>query len=168
MGGPCIEIERKWLLSCFPEDPGLPEEWRCEMEQGYLAFEPCAVRIRRTRSAGGESFLLTVKGAGTLVRSEVELPLDAEQYAALKPLLAAPPAIKQLRTYRLPGGELLECNLVDEGEACAFYYAEVEFGNVEAARAFVPPAFLGAEMTEDGGFTMAAHCRRKAGLPNTR
>lgn len=34
-------------------------------------------------------------------------------------------------------------------------YAEVEFGSVEEANAFVPPPFLGREMTEVAGFSMS-------------
>lgn len=158
------EIERKWLLGSFPE---LPVERECEMEQGYLTFEPASVRIRRTVSAQGEAHWLAIKGEGTLVRSEVELELTAAQYDALKAMLAAPVATKKHRTYRLPGGEVLECSLVDAGEEGGFYYAEVEFETLEAAKAFRPPAFLGREVTEETGWTMAAHCRRKGMRQNS-
>ena len=36
-------------------------------------------------------------------------------------------------------------------------YAEVEFDSVEAANAFVPPAFLGREMTEARDFSMSSY-----------
>ena len=39
------------------------------------------------------------------------------------------------------------------------------FGSVEAACAFVPPPFLGREVTEEPGHTMAEYCKRKAGRP---
>lgn len=156
------EVERKWLMDAFPPLPALCE---VQQQQGYLAFGAATVRIRET--VGGETaqYRLTVKGSGTLQRTEVELDLTAGQYAALLPLLAAPAVRKRLRTYALPGGQTLECSLVDEGEATSFYYAEVEFPSAEAARAFVPPAFLGREVTEEPGHSMAAYARRKAGLP---
>lgn len=154
-----LEIERKWLMEGFPPLQAESEQW---MEQGYLAFEPATVRIRYAKGPGGSSRMLTIKGRGTIARTEVELPLDEAQYAALVPLMLAPPAKKLLRTYRLPGGHCLECSLVDEGEPDSFYYAEVEFASLEEANAFEPPAFLGREVTEQPGFTMAAYCRRKA------
>ena len=69
---------------------------------------------------------------------------------------------KAFRAYALPGGETLEVSLVDEGLPTQFFYAEVEFPTVEAARAFTPPqgAGLGREMTEDAGFSMSRYWRR--------
>lgn len=158
-----LEIERKWLVKGFPD---LPVDTESHVEQCYIAFEPNTVRLRLLRRGdGGEHYTLTVKSAGTLVRSEAEVEISPEQYETLRKLCAAPPATKRYRTYTLPGGERLEVSLVDEGEAGAFYYAEVEFGSAEAAAAFVPPAFLGREVTEEPGWTMADHCRRKGGLP---
>ena len=56
-------------------------------------------------------------------------------------------------------------SLVDAGRPTAFFYAEVEFPTVEAARAFVPPPFLGEEKTESGDFSMSAywHATRGSG-----
>jgi CYTH domain-containing protein len=154
-----MEIERKWLMDGFPP---LPELDRAEMEQAYLHFLPTTVRVRKAQKNGGEpTYRLTIKGKGGLARTEVELPIDSAQYEALLPLATAPPARKQLRRYALPGGLVLECSLVDEGEATSFYYAEVEFEAKEQAYAFVAPAYLGQEVTEDQDFTMAAYCRRK-------
>ncbi len=152
------EIERKWLMDGFPP---LAMETESEMEQGYLCFEPSTVRIRKTVQKGKVAFWLTIKGKGTLQRAEVETPLQEEQYQALLDLLIAPPARKRLRTYRLEGGETLECSVVDEGEPTAFYYAEVEFENLQQAKNFVAPAYLGKEVTEQPGFSMAAYCQSK-------
>ena len=43
----------------------------------------------------------------------------------------------------------------------AFFYAEVEFPTVEAARAFTPPAFLGREVTEEAGFSMSDYWKTR-------
>ncbi|MDL2219732.1 hypothetical protein LJC04_05315 [Ruminococcaceae bacterium OttesenSCG-928-O06] len=161
-----VEIERKWLMDGFPD---LPVASEVEIQQGYLAFEPVTVRVRKaTLHAGEKSYTtwrLTVKGQGTLARAEVEVDMDEEQYEALLGLLAAPAANKLLRYYALPDGYHLECSLVDEGQPTAFYYAEVEFDSIEEANAFVPPPFLGREVTEEPGHSMAAYCRRKAAPP---
>lgn len=154
-----MEIERKWLMDGFPDLPPLSE---VHMEQGYLAVNGVTVRIRKASAAGETDYRLTIKGGGGLARTEVELGLSAAQYGALLPLLVVPPVGKLLRTYRLPGGETLECSLVDAGAPTAFYYAEVEFDSVEQAHAFVPPAWVGPEKTEDPEFSMAAYCLCKA------
>lgn len=154
-----MEIERKWLMDGFPVG-ALPCTGEALMEQSYLCTQP-TVRLRRTVRPESETFILCIKGKGTLAREEVELPLDKETYERLAALLPMAPIRKQFRTYRLPGGETLECSLVDPGADTAFYYAEVEFPTVEAARAFVPPAgLLGEEKTEEGGFSMGNYWKR--------
>ena len=150
------EIERKWLIDGFPP---LPCQRESVVQQAYLSFHP-AVRIRKN-PASSAPYTLTIKSAGTLTRTEVELPLTESQYNALLPIAAAG-ATKRHCCYALPGGLVLECSLVDEGAPTSFYYAEVEFESEAAARAFVPPPYLGREVTEDPGFTMAEYCRRKA------
>lgn len=155
-----MEIERKWLMAGFP-DGKLPLLSCALVEQGYLSTRP-TVRIRRVRTGEEENYILCFKGKGTLVREEIEMPLEADIYRRLCALLPMAPVVKEFRTYRLPGGETLECSLVDPGADTAFYYAEVEFDTVEQALAFVPPAgILGEEKTEEKGFTMGAYWRRK-------
>lgn len=148
-----MEIERKFLMDGFPE--GLPLLRTASVEQGYLSVAP-AVRIRRTADERGVQYELTVKSVGTLVREEVELPLTEEQYERLAALLVRPPVRKDYRVYDMDGWRL-ECSLVDSGTPDAFYYAEVEFDSEEAAHAFVPPALLGRDVTEEPGFTMAEY-----------
>lgn len=142
------------------------------MEQGYLCFNPVTVRIRKTVELAPEKghahHVLTIKGGGTLVRTEVEPELTADEYNALLPLLPMPVVRKHFRLYRLPDGNLLECSLVDEGEPTSFLYAEVEFDTEEEALAFQPPACLGRELTGDGSWTMAAYCRRKYASANKK
>lgn len=170
-----MEIERRWLMAGFLEDsPAAPAgpgtgapQFLCEVEkaQAYLCTAP-VVRIRSERwpGAGGQvqqQYILCVKGPGTLARAEIETPITAEVYRQLAELIGVPPIHKRTRLYRLADGHELECSLVDEGEAMAFYYAEVEFTSVEEATAFVPPAFLGQEKTEDPTFSMSSYWRRK-------
>ncbi len=149
-----MEIERKFLISGFPE--GLPLLGEAVLEQGYLCTDP-VVRIRSKEQDGRTTYRLCFKGEGRLVRQETELDLTAEQFAELQNLLRAPMVRKDFRVYALPGGERLECSLVDG----AFFYAEVEFPTVEAARAFTPPAFLGREVTEEEGFSMSDYWKTR-------
>ena len=149
-----MEIERKFLISGFPE--GLPLLGEAVLEQGYLCTDP-VVRIRSKEQDGRTTYRLCFKGEGRLVRQETELDLTAEQFAELQNLLRAPMVRKDFRVYALPGGERLECSLVDG----AFFYAEVEFPTVEAAHAFAPPAFLGREVTEEEGFSMSDYWKTR-------
>lgn len=154
-----MEIERKFLLDSFPQ--GLPLLEESVMEQGYLCTDP-VVRIRSKEKDGCKTYRLCFKGEGRLVRQETEMNLTESQFAELSNLLRAPMVRKEFRVYALPGGERLECNLVDN----TFFYAEVEFPTVEAAHAFTPPAFLGREVTEEAGFSMSSYwtTRRFPGL----
>lgn len=155
-----MEIERKWLTDGF-FDEVFPLQRTAVMEQGYLCTAP-VVRIRKTQSEGQVKYILCFKGKGTLSREEIELPLTESDYARLCTLLPMPPVVKEFRSYKLPGGETLECSLVDPGADTAFYYAEVEFDTEEDALAFVPPAdFVGEEKTEESDFTMGSYWNRK-------
>ena len=108
---------------------------------------------------------LCFKGEGTLAREEVETDISAELFRRLTAFTGQDLVTKDYRVYALPGGERLEVSLVDAGRPTAFFYAEVEFPTVEAARAFVPPPFLGEEKTESGDFSMSAywHATRGSG-----
>ena len=153
-----LEIERKFLIDGFPD---LPAQRCAQTEQGYLCHPP-VVRIRRTTEQGVDRYILCFKGKGTLVRSEMEMTLTAEQYDTLYQMLAEPTVRKDYRTYVLPDGHILECSHVDSGEPTAFWYAEVEFASESDAVQFIPPSFLGREVTEDPAFTMSAYAKRKA------
>lgn len=152
-----IEIERKWLLESIPP---LAFEEESEMEQGYIVFSPTSVRIRKETVGERVSYILNFKSKGSLERIEIEQPLSEEKYEALKKLVVGPMAYKKHYTYRLPAGEVLELNQVDPQKPEGFCYAEVEFESVKDAKAFVPPSFLGKEVTEERGYTMAAYCKR--------
>ncbi|MBC8533819.1 hypothetical protein [Yeguia hominis] len=149
-----MEIERKFLISGFPEQ--FPEVRRAILEQGYLAVDP-VVRIRKTTpNEGDASYKLCFKGEGTLVRQETELAISAQVFQELCALLKKPLLRKAFRTYLLPDGHTLECNCVFLPGNQVFWYAEVEFQSVEEAAVFSPPDCLLQEVTEDPSFTMRA------------
>lgn len=152
-----MEIERKFKLDAFPEH--LPLLHASQVEQGYLSTTPC-VRIRSKKTEDAVDYKLCIKGQGTLVREEVELSLDEDRFTRLKSLLHGEMIRKDYRIYQLPDGRKLECSLVDGGTENAFLYAEVEFPTVEEANAFVPPAFLGKDVTEVPGSSMSSYWER--------
>lgn len=151
-----MEIERKWLVDGFPDGEGWPLLQHAAVRQGYIATAP-AVRIRESIAAGKSRYVLCFKGKGTLAREEVETDIDKALFDRLTAFTGQDLVTKDFKVYALPGGEHLEVSCVDAARDTAFYYAEVEFESVEAARAFVPPAFLGKEMTEDAGFSMSRY-----------
>ena len=165
-----MEIERKWEIGGFPQQLPLLEQVR--MRQGYLVTEP-VVRIRSEERADGCSYILCIKGKGTLVREEIETPISEEVFARIAGMLPAPlietlpyspPGMvleKEYRAYRLADGHRLEVSLVDKDQPGGFFYAEVEFATEQEARAFVPPDFLGKELTELPGSSMSDYWNRR-------
>lgn len=161
-----MEIERKWMVSGWPQ--GLPCTEEYQMEQAYFSVRP-TVRIRREALAGGQTrYVLCFKGAGTLAREEIETDLDAGLYARLKALLGKPPIVKTRRGYALPGGLTLEVNQVDAGQPGEFFYAEIEYPSTGAALAWRPDgaalaAYLSDEVTGKPGASMGEYWLRTRG-----
>ena len=144
-----MEIERKWMVTGWPE--GLPME------------EEFAMRIREEALAGGRTdYVLCFKSEGGLAREEIERSIDKELFEELEHKIIGKPLIpKTRRTYRLPDGSALEVNHVDAGRPTAFWYAE-EYPTVEAANAWQPAAwgladYLGDEVTGQPGQSMGAY-----------
>jgi adenylate cyclase len=142
------EIERKYLVA--------GDGWRTEVvdggtviRQGYLARgETRTVRVRR---AGGRAWI-TVKGPGTLARSEFEYEIPVDDADQLLSSLCEPGTIDKTR-YRVHfGGRVWE---VDEfhGRHSGLVLAEVELPATDAV-VDVPP-WVGAEVTTDPAYTNA-------------
>ena len=122
-----MEIERKWMVTNWPDEKSFPLTETYQMDQGYISVRP-TVRIRREALQGGRTALvLCFKGAGTLSREEIETEIDADLFARLEHLIGKPLIKKERRSYRLPDGLTLEVNCVDKGLPTAFWYAEVEY-----------------------------------------
>ena len=162
-----MEIERKWMVAGWPE--GLTEQAEYRMEQGYLSVRP-TVRIRMEAEKGGETqYILCIKGRGRLAREEIEFAIEEDKYRRLEGVIGLPLIPKQRRDYALPDGLTLEVSRVDEGAATEFWYAEVEFPTVEAARAWQPDSvglgeFLTDEVTEQPGQSMGQYWVDTRGL----
>jgi len=134
------EIERKWSIRELPAD--VPEG--DEVRQGYVALDDdVEVRIR---DRGGRCSL-TVKGGAGLERSEVEVDLDRDSFAALWPL-ARGRTIEKTRHVAEVGERQAEID-VYRGNLDGLRVAEVEFESVEDAESFDPPDWFGEELTGD-------------------
>ena len=101
-----MEIERKWMVTGWPE--GLPLEEEFTMRQGYISVQP-TVRIREEALTGGSTdYILCFKSAGGLAREEIERSIDKDLFVQLEEKIIGKPLIKKVRrSYRLPDGAVL-------------------------------------------------------------
>lgn len=162
-----MEIERKWMVNGWPEGLALKEEFA--MRQGYISVRP-TVRIREEALTGGKTrYVLCFKSGGGLAREEIERDIDPELFNELETKIIGSPLIPKLRrSYLLPDGAVLEVNHVDEGQPTEFWYAEVEYPTVEAARSWQPAAvgladYLSDEVTDQPGQSMGAYWEQTRG-----
>lgn len=138
-----MEIERKFLVTAAPDD--LASAPAKDIRQGYVAIDD-AVEVR-IREKGGRH-VLTIKGGHGLARTEVELDVDAARFAELWPLTEGRRVEKRRHELALDGGLVLELD-VYAGALAGLMTAEVEFADEAASAAFIPPAWLGPELTGD-------------------
>lgn len=136
-----MEIERKFLVAALPD--GLESFPRKEMEQTYISTSP-TIRIRKSDN----SFILTVKGSGSIAREEFELELTEDQYASLLKKAETPSVVKTRYLIPLEGSLTAELDIY-HGKLDGLYTVEVEFSSLEEASSFIPPAWFGADVSED-------------------
>ena len=139
-----MEIERKYLIDKIPFSL---EGFCCRrIEQGYLCTEP-VVRVRRD----DDTYYLTYKSKGLMVREEYNLPLTREAYEHLK-TKADGRIISKLR-YMIPlaGSLTAELDLFQD-DLAPLMLAEVEFDTVEEAEHFLPPEWFGEDVTSSSKY----------------
>lgn len=144
-GSVSFEIERKFLIASLP---GLVDDGET-IEQGYLPIseEGVEVRIRRR----GSSNYLAVKSGSGLVRTECEEMVSRDLFEALWPLTQGRRTSKT-RHHIAFSGLIIELD-VFSGRLAGLMVAEVEFPDTAAAAAFVPPLWLGQEVTNDPSYS---------------
>jgi adenylate cyclase len=145
------EIERKFLAGELPADVHAQPATR--IRQAYLSIEPAEVRVRSSDDRAHE---LTVKSVGGLERTEVTLPLTAEQFEELWVL--APASIEKDRSSYAVEGWTAEVD-VYAGKLTGLVVVEVEFPTAADAASFDPPSWFGAEVTEDRRYRNSALAR---------
>jgi adenylate cyclase len=138
------EIERKFLVSAIPDNPGPGTR----ILQGYLPLtsEGTELRVRRK----GDETVLTVKRGRGLDRTEQEVVISPEVFETLWPLTEGH-RIEKTR-YEFPHGEAtIE---LDEfgGQLEGLLVAEVEFDSLQASEAFDEPEWLGRDVTDDPAY----------------
>lgn len=143
-----MEIERKYLVNSLPVD--LDTYPHVEIEQGYLCTSP-TLRIRRM----GDFFILTVKekvrsATSAIVNREEEFAMSPDSYARLKGKCDG--NMVEKTRYRIPVGDYTAELDIFHGRHEGLRLVEVEFPSVEAADAFVPPAWFGQDVSEDSRY----------------
>ena len=143
-----MEIERKFLVEAVPDDPGGRRSG--SIEQGYVAIDADGTEVRIRRRDGAST--LTVKSGGGLARVEEELAIDDAAFERLWPLTAGR-RIEKVRHVIPTGVPGVEIELDEyRGDLDGLLVAEVEFPDEDAARAFAPPPWFGADVTDDRRF----------------
>ncbi len=167
-----MEIERKWMVTGWPEGEALPQmplNEEFNMRQGYISVRP-TVRIREEVLTGGRTaYVLCFKSGGGLAREEIEREIDAELFSDLETKIIGKPLIGKLRrSYLLPDGFVLEVNHVDEGQPTEFWYAEIEYPTIEQARSWDAASvglaeYLNDEVTDQPDQSMGAYWEQTRG-----
>lgn len=150
-----MEIERKFLIEELPAT--LSNYSFFLIEQAYLCTNP-VIRIRRQDN----SYYLTYKGKGLLAREEYNLPLNEEAYEHL--IHKTDGNIISKKRYVIPIEEpTFACGYAPSDDAfplqieldifeppfAPLIIAEVEFPDEEMANAFIPPDWLGEDVTNN-------------------
>lgn len=139
-----MEIERKFLVKTLPEH--LSQYQSHAIEQAYLCTEP-VVRVRRQ----DDTYYLTYKGSGLMIREEYNLPLTKDAYAHL--LEKADGNVLTKRRYLVPLSDGLKAELdIFEGKFEGLMLVEVEFPDEKAAQTFHAPEWFGKEVTFSNAF----------------
>ena len=139
-----MEIERKFLVQKLPEEAPLGY---VELEQGYISTDP-VIRIRRQKTEEEESFVLTIKGGGMVMREEYELALSRTQFEGLRPKCTGRIIKKRRYRYALPDGLVAEVD-VFAGEQQGLILAEVEFPDEQSMLRFEKPDWFGEDVSQD-------------------
>jgi adenylate cyclase len=135
------EIERKFLLKQLPD--GLTSYRHEEIEQGYLAIESGGIQVRLRKKGPVRS--LTFKRGNKNAREEREVRLSAEQFDALWPATEGR-RLTKIR-YDVPWKEhTIEIDIYT-GRHDGVVVAEVEFADEKSCDDFVPPDWIGEDVT---------------------
>lgn len=140
-----MEIERKYLIHQLPF---ALDTYPCHLiEQAYLNTDP-VIRIRRE----DDSYYMTYKSKGLMVREEYNLPLTHDAYQHLLPKADGNIITKQ--RYCIPLSDTLTAELdIFLDTFSPLMLVEVEFPNEASAESFSAPSWFGEEVT----FSTAYH-----------
>lgn len=156
-----MEIERKWLfdMNKVPTDKATAV---VDYTQAYLSVEP-EVRVRTKSVNGGQTtYMLCIKGEGTISRIEVQKSLTKKEYFDLLEVgkINITDVIHK-RYYMIPIDKYkLTVGIVDPKKDTSFSYGEIEFESEEEAEKFISPKWFGKDVTDDLSYKMKNYWKR--------
>ena len=136
-----MEIEKKYLTTNIPFD--LDKFSKTEIQQCYISTDP-VIRIRKS----DENYFLTFKSSGEISREEFETLITKNQYENL--LKKAETKIISKTRYFIPldNGLTAETDIY-YGELKGLITTEVEFKTQTDCNSFIPPEWLGKDISSD-------------------
>ncbi|WP_420584202.1 CYTH domain-containing protein [Ruegeria sp.] len=137
------EIERKFLVADMPDLSGTE---KAVVRQGYLTAPDDSTELRLRQK--NDSYFLTLKGGGAMVRVEREAEITAEQFETFWPETEGRRVEKERYTGKLPDGRVFELD-VFLGSLAPLRLVEVEFPTEAEAHGYAPPGWFGADVTAD-------------------
>ncbi|QDY71251.1 CYTH domain-containing protein [Qingshengfaniella alkalisoli] len=141
-----VEIERKFLVKRLPD----LARARCyTVRQGYCTHPDDSISMRLRQKS--DQLFLTVKTGEGPVRSEREIPIEAEQFNVLWPATTGRRIEKKRWIGPLGNGHLFELDIFC-GAHQPLQMVEVEFDTLEDAEAFTPPDWFGREVSTDKAY----------------
>ena len=143
-----FEIERKFLVKKLPEN--LNNFKKLHIRQAYISTNP-TIRLRQQ----DDTYILTIKGCGTMKKIEYELPLTEEQFYNLWKKTEDNVIVKD-------NNLIAELDIYDDFLK-GFMNVEVEFSSTKEAILFDPPDWFGQEVTQNKKYSNAS--LSKFGIP---
>lgn len=141
-----VEIERKFVVQDLPEN--LDQYPHAEISQGYISIQEDGTEERLRKK--GDKYYRTVKSGSGEVRSEIETEISQEEFEALWPQTEGR-RVEKVR-YQIPeGGGVIELDVYG-GLLAGLHTAEREFDSEEESRNYIPPQWIGRDVTKDKSF----------------
>ena len=147
-----LEIERKFLLPEYPKtllEEGVIEVLKEQViDQTYLALDgDQELRVRKIKdlATGDVTYTHTFKRGFGLAREEIEYDISAGLYEQMIHIRRAVPLVKKRLTARWNGIQIE----IDSYHQIQMAVLEVEFGSEEEATSFVPPDWVGPDISTD-------------------
>lgn len=135
------EIERKFLTKTIPFE--LNKFKYKNITQLYISTSP-TIRIRKSDN----NYYLTVKSKGHICRQEFEVKITENEYIHLSTKADTLPLSK--RRYLVPLDKNLTAEIdIYDGNLTGLITTEVEFSTIKDAEDFVPPNWMGKDITYD-------------------
>ena len=143
------EIERKWLIrpEDIPYDLNAPDVYQYDIQQTYISFDP-EIRIRNYNY--DSSYELTIKtnlSYDGLVRDEVNMDINSEEYYNLLQKKEGN-TIHKTRYQFYADHQLIAIDIF-HGDLEGLAYMEIEFANITESDNFPTPDWVIYDVTDD-------------------